>query len=118
MVANGDHHFHLPEQGAGVAVVVIPEGDVFDDGIHRRRFRGPVLIVAATTAGGTSGRRRQHVPNVNVEPRLVPAGEGVALRLGRVRRVAEVGRHDDRLGLGEDETLDKGWEAMLMLRRG
>mmetsp|Transcript_33894 Transcript_33894/g.74358 ORF Transcript_33894/g.74358 Transcript_33894/m.74358 type:complete len:226 (-) Transcript_33894:788-1465(-) len=109
MVANGDHHFHLPEQGAGVAVVVIPEGDVFDDGI-----RHPATV--GGTSGGRRRRRRQHVPNVNVEPRLVPAGEDVAPCLWRVGSVAEVGRHDDRLGLGEDEALDKGWEAMLMLR--
>ena len=92
VVADGDHHFHLPEQGAGVAVVVVPEGDVLHDGL-------PLLHLG------------QHVPHVDVEPGLVPAGQDVALRPGGVGGVAEVGRHDHRLGRGIDQTLHERWDG-------
>lgn len=90
MVASGDHQLHLPEEGLAVPVVVVAEGDVLDGGL------------AAS---------REHVPDVGVEPGLVPHGEEVPLGPGGVGGVAEVGRHDDPLVLGEDETLHEGGAA-------
>ena len=99
VVANGDHHFHLPEQRAGVTVVVVAKGDVLHDGL------------ALLHLG-------QHIPNVDVEPGLVPAGQDVALRSGSIGGVAKVGRHDHRFGLGIDKTLDKGWDGRALVLLG
>ena len=96
VVADGDHHFHLPEQRAGVTVVVVAKGDVLHDGLSLLHLR-------------------QHIPNMNVEPGLVPAGQDVALRPGSIGSVAKVGRHDHRLGLGIDQTLDKGWDGRTLI---
>ena len=99
VVANGDHHFHLPEQRAGVTVVVVAKGDVLHD-------RLALLHLG------------QHIPNVDVEPGLVPARQDVALRSGSIGGVAKVGRHDHRFGLGIDKTLDKGWDGRALILLG